>query len=156
MLAFAMLMIFSLPGWAQQSTSYVPNPKLTPGNTVKVTKDELCGSGNKSFDGSIPISLKRKVFDLYRIRTGEPTAYNVDHLIPVSLGGSNSIKNLWPQPLSGEWSYQAKNKLEHRLHRLVCRGELALETAQQEISTDWISAFKKYLEQPGHVRSKRD
>lgn len=157
-LLFALMITFSSPGraLAQQRSSYMSNPKLTPGTTVKINKDDLCGSRNKTFDGSIPISLKRKVFDLYGIRADEPTPYNVDHLIPVRLGGSNSIKNLWPQPLSGEWSYYKKNKLEHRLYKLVCRGELDLERAQQEISTDWVSAYKKYLGGPGRERSKRD
>lgn len=157
-LLMALMITFSLPGWApaQQRSSYMPNPKLTPGTTLKVNKDDLCGSSSKTLDGSIPISLKRKVFDLYGIRTDKPTPYNVDRLIPVSLGGSNSIKNLWPQPLSGEWSYHKKNKLEHRLHKLVCRGELDLERAQQEISTDWVSTYKKYLGGPGLERSKRD
>ena len=156
-LSFALLITFSLPPLvlAQERSPYTPDPKLTPGDTLKVSKEDLCGPGSKTLDSSIPISLKIKVFDLYRIRGDSPTSYNVDHLIPVSLGGSNSIKNLWPQPLSGEWNYLKKNKLEHRLHKLVCRGELALETAQQEISTDWVSAYKKYLGNNGRVRSKR-
>jgi hypothetical protein len=155
-LSFALMIIFGVPAPAQQGSSYMPNPKLTPGTTLKVSKDDLCGSRYKSADRSIPISLKRKVFDLYGIRADNPTPFNVDHLIPVSLGGSNSIENLWPQPLSGEWSYHKKNQLEHRLHKLVCRGELDLAKAQQEISTDWVSAYKKYLGGPGRERSKRD
>ena len=153
----ALLMTISI-GWApaRQRSSYMPNAKLTPGTALKVNKDDLCGSGYKPLDGSVPISLKRKVFDLYEIRADQPTSYNVDHLIPVSLGGSNSIKNLWPQPLSGEWSYSQKNKLERRLHNLVCKGEVDLETAQQEISADWVSAYKKYFPGPGQERSRRD
>lgn len=133
----------------------MPNPKLTPGNTLNLKKDDLCGSTQKTLDGSLPISLKRKVFDRYGIRTDKSTPHNIDHLIPVSLGGSNSIENLWPQPLAGEWSYYHKNQLERRLRKLVCKGELDLEKAQQEISSDWVSAYKKYLGGPGRERSKR-
>lgn len=71
----------------------------------------LRGSGSKTIDGRLPISLRRRVFDLYGMRAGEPTSYNVDHLIPVSLGGANSVKNLWPQPLAREWSYPNKNRI---------------------------------------------
>lgn len=70
--------------------------------------------------------------------------YNVDHLIPISLGGSNSITNLWPQPLSGEWNYTMKNKLERKLYKMVCSGAITLERARQEIAGDWVSAYKKY------------
>jgi hypothetical protein len=106
-------------------------------------------------DGKLSISLKRKVFELYKIRTEATTPHNIDHLIPVSLGGSNSIENLWPQPLAGEWNYNQKNELERRLRRLVCRGELDLATAQREISTDWVSAYKKYLGEPRKQRMKQ-
>lgn len=153
-----LMITFSLPGRAQsqQKASYLPNLKLTPGDTLKVNKEDLCGSKYENFDGSIPISLKRKVFDLYGIRGDKLIPYNVDHLIPVGLGGSNSLKNLWPQPVSGEWSYHKKNKLEQRLHKLVCSGELDPERAQQEISTDWVSAYEKYLGAPARQKSARD
>jgi hypothetical protein len=157
-LSFAVLISFSLPPLvlAQERSPYIPDPKLTPGDTLKVSKEDLCGPGSKTLDSAIPISLKIKVFDLYRIRGDSPTSYNVDHLIPVSLGGSNSIKNLWPQPLSGEWTYQQKNKLEKRLYKLVCSGEVELEKAQQQISTDWVSAYKTYVVKVKRERSKRD
>ena len=140
---------------AQQGESYLPNPKLTPGATLKLTKDDLCGPSRKETDGSLSISLKRKVFELYKIRTEATTPHNIDHLIPVSLGGSNEIENLWPQPLSGEWNYNQKNQLERRLHKLVCTGQLDLETAQREISTDWVSAYKKYIVGPRQQRMKQ-
>ena len=154
---FALLITISMfvQAPAQIKPSHLPNPKLTPGATVKVKKDDLCGSYEPA-DRSIPISLKRKVFDLYGFRTENSIPHNIDHLIPVSLGGSNSIENLWPQPLSGEWSYNHKNKLERRLRKLVCKGELDLEKAQQEISKDWVSAYKRYLAKPVDTSSKRD
>ena len=155
-LSFVLVMGFSVlvQTPAQTKPSHLPNLKKTPGATVKVKKDDLCGSWYETADGSISISLKRKVFDLYGIRTEQSTPLNIDHLIPVGLGGSNSIENLWPQPLSGEWNYSQKNRLERRLRKLVCRGELDLEKAQQEISSDWVSAYKKYLTKPDP--SKRD
>jgi hypothetical protein len=38
-----------------------------------------------------------------------------------------------------------KDRLEDRLHALVIRGKLDLKTAQHEIATDWIAAYKKYV-----------
>ena len=130
---------------AQHRRSYLPNPKLTPGHTFDVEGADLCRRGYKSSAGDTEIALKCQVFDRYRIDRYE-IGYNADHLIPVKLGGSNSVKNLWPQPLSGEWGWHRKNKLERRLRKLVCSGQLDLKTAQQEIVIDWISAYKKYVE----------
>ena len=133
-----------LPVPAQDKGPRLPNPKLTPGRAIAVTATELCKRGYKSPHRKIPIALKCRVFGLYRIY-GYKIGYNVDRLIPTSLGGSISIYNLWSQPLAGEWCWHRKNKLEKRLRKLVCGGHLDLKTAQQEIATNWISAYKKYV-----------
>ncbi len=69
----------------------------------------------------------------------------MDYLITPELGGANSIRNLWPEPYSIVWNARVKDELEDRLHDLVCEGKLDLTTAQREISTDWIAAYKKYF-----------
>jgi hypothetical protein len=69
----------------------------------------------------------------------------VDYLITPELGGVDSIRNLWPQPYSTVWNAHVKDMLEERLHALVCSGQVDLATAQREIATDWIGAYKKYF-----------
>lgn len=147
-LLFLMLMsCLSDPAVAQRGYPNMPNPTLTPGATLDVTREDLCRSEYTSPAGKIPITLKRQTFDRYGLSPGA-VGYNVDHLIPVSLGGSNSPKNLWPQSLSGEWNYYMKNRLERTLYKKVCREALALEKAQQEIAADWVTAYKKYIAKP--------
>jgi hypothetical protein len=137
---------------AQDRASHLPDPKLTPGHALDVTAADLCKAGYENPAHTISIALKGKVFDRYG--TGRPDlGYNIDHLIPASLGGSNQIANLWPQPLSAEWSWHKKNTLERRLRKLVCRGQLDLKKAQQEIATDWVSAYKKYVGDPVQKRT---
>src|SRR5205823_4516238 len=43
------------------------------------------------------------------------------------------------------WNARVKDQIENRLHDLVCSGELDLATAQREIASDWIAAYKKYF-----------
>jgi hypothetical protein len=38
-----------------------------------------------------------------------------------------------------------KDRLEGKLHELVCTGQLDLKTAQQAIAADWIGAYKMYF-----------
>src|SRR3984893_578490 len=72
--------------------------------------------------------------------------YGVDHLIPLELGGSNSIKNLWPEfHRTSPWNAQVKDRLEGKLHELVCARQLDLKTAQQAIASNWIEAYKMYV-----------
>jgi hypothetical protein len=43
------------------------------------------------------------------------------------------------------WNAHVKDELEERLRNLVCEQKLDLTTAQRDIATDWISAYKKYF-----------
>jgi len=155
-IALSLALLFNLSAVAlpQDRQRYLPDPKLSPGDTIAVTKEEVCGDRHTALVDAIPVRVKGQVFDRYGVSTAGPRPYNIDHLIPVKLGGSNSIKNLWPQPLSGEWNYVLKNKLEKQLHKKVCRGELELRTAQQEIAADWVSAYKKYVAEARRGRRK--
>ena len=72
--------------------------------------------------------------------------YEEDHLISLELGGSpSSPRNLWPEPhhVIGGWGSYTKDKLENRLHSMVCHGQISLAEAQHEIATDWIAAYKR-------------
>jgi hypothetical protein len=70
----------------------------------------------------------------------------VDHLISLELGGSNSIRNLWPESFSTQpWNARVKDRLENRLHREVCSGRMSLHDAQRAIATNWIDAYNTYV-----------
>jgi hypothetical protein len=73
--------------------------------------------------------------------------FEVDHLIPLELGGSNDIENLWPQSYLTPDNAWEKDQLEHRLHVLVCEGSMKLTDAQEEIRNNWIDAWQR-LAQP--------
>ena len=95
---------------------------------------------------AVPVALQRRVFDEYGIRAAAPGAYEVDYLITPALGGADDIHNLWPQAYTATvWNAQVKDALEDHLRDLVCDGQLDLATAQREIATNWIEAYKKYF-----------
>jgi hypothetical protein len=124
-----------------------PRPKasLTPGETRPVTLDEVCRNPQAEVvTGNIPEATRRLVFSEYGI-TSRSDSFEVDYLITPDLGGAPSMHNLWPQPYSARWNAHVKDKLEQRLHQLVCEGKVALPTAQHDIATDWIGAYRKYF-----------
>ena len=123
----------------------IPKNSLTPGETRNVTIGDVCGGIPEETVRTVPVSLRQQVFREYGINDMRPNAYEVDYLITPELGGASSIRNLWPQSYSAVWNAHVKDELEDRLHGLVCAGQVDLATAQQEISRDWISAYKKYF-----------
>jgi hypothetical protein len=124
-----------------------PSRVLTPGATRHVDLREVCGrSDNDTRARVIPAPLQRQVFKEYGIEGIRAQDYEVDFLITPELGGANDIQNLWPEAYhSPVWNAHVKDELEDRLHQMVCSGEIDLRTAQQDISADWISAYKKYF-----------
>jgi hypothetical protein len=123
----------------------IPKNSLTPGETRDVTINDVCSGAPEQTARTVPVSLRQQVFREYGINDKRPNAYEVDYLITPELGGSSSIRNLWPQPYAAVWNAHVKDELEDRLHGLVCAGQVDLATAQREISRDWIGAYKKYF-----------
>jgi Putative zinc-finger len=145
----AIVLLLSHPRGLRQGTHamavMVPNPRLTPGATVLVSRDQVCMESNTK-NKTVPVALQRRVFDEYGIRSAAPSAYEVDYLITPALGGADDIHNLWPQTYTDTvWNAQVKDALEDHLRDLVCDGQLDLATAQREIATNWIAAYKKYF-----------
>lgn len=121
-----------------------PDLLLTPGATVPVTQREVCGTVEPPV-ATIPVSLQQKVFERYGVAL-RPDQYEVDYLITPELGGATDIRNLWPEPYhNAVWNAHVKDQLEDRLHSMVCHGEVDLATAQRDIATDWIAAYRKYF-----------
>lgn len=146
MYALAFWLFFAQIISAQQPTPILPDLSLTPGDTFDIIAQDLCVSGYTKKVRNVPAEMKRQVYREYDIVSHGRGDYEVDHLISLELGGSNSIKNLWPEShRTSPWNAQVKDKLENRLHELVCSGQLDLKTAQQAIAANWIEAYQKYV-----------
>jgi hypothetical protein len=127
-------------------TAAIPRPKITPGATVPVTKQQVCSAASRTEGPAVPASLQHQIFEAYGIAHPRPDAYEIDYLITPDLGGAANIRNLWPQPYHDTvWNARVKDQLEERLHNLVCTGQLDLTTAQHDLATDWVTAYKRYF-----------
>ncbi len=125
---------------------YLPNPKLTPGSIFSgVTAAQVCVRGYARSVRHVPHEEKLEVYRAYGIPHHRPREYEVDHLVPLELGGDNTPTNLWPQPYEGQWNAYHKDRLEDELHRRVCNGSMPLAEAQREIASDWVAAYRQYF-----------
>jgi hypothetical protein len=122
----------------------LPDRRCTPGATFNVGRAQVCVPGYSERARDVPESGKRKVYAEYGIRSHKRGQYEVDHLIPLELGGSNSIRNLWPEAANPRPGFHEKDRLENALHRLVCAGTMTLGKAQALIARNWVAAFNTY------------
>ncbi len=138
-----------MTGGASGGDPIRPDASKTPGDTLDVTKDDICVAGYSSKVRNVPQAAKEQAYAEYGITHRQPGQYEIDHLISLELGGSNSLRNLWPQSyITKPWNAHVKDALENRLHQEICSGKTDLAQAQREISGDWIAAYKKRFSNP--------
>jgi hypothetical protein len=139
----------------------MPIAKLTPGDVYTTSSTIACAAHTGSEPDSIrnvSDSVKKEIFNSYGIPNGNHTGYcdgtkgcEVDHLIPLKIGGANTKANLWPQSYVGKMNAVHKDNLEKRLIARVCRTskihpiKLPIKVAQRAIATNWIAAYTKYV-----------
>jgi|SRR3954451_10118980 hypothetical protein len=51
----------------------------------------------------------------------------------------------FPEAASPRPGSHEKDRLENRLHDLVCSGQITLRRAQNAIATNWVKAYKVYV-----------
>jgi len=135
------ILILSNLGFAVQ-----PDPRVTPGG--------LCTANDPDFDGNVygeqvphcnrnfSNSKKMAVARAYNVPPDQWSNYEFDHLIPLCAGGSNDVRNVWPEILSHA---HMKDAVEDH----VCSGMRAGLMSQKEaISTifNWMRANGIFLE----------
>ncbi len=119
-----------------------PDSNCTPGASFTgVTATEVCTPGYAKSVRNVPTSVKNQVYANYGIASHSLGQYEVDHFIPLELGGSNDIANLWPEAASPQPGFHEKDKVENYLHDQVCSGAMDLTTAENEIATNWVAVY---------------
>lgn len=123
----------------------LPNPAITPGVARPMSTKALCTTKWGKDVRHVTEGMKKQVAAAYGVPWSKHSLYEFDHLISRELAGADAIGNLWPQPWAGEWGARKKDRLENRLHKLVCDGTISLATAQRAVAKDWITSYKKYV-----------
>lgn len=144
--SIAALLFLAGPALGQETIAF-PDPTLTPGAIRSTDAQEICSRGTSEFRHG---SRERSdlIFRLYGVIRSDRINYTLDHLVPLEIGGADVVENLWPEPrrrLAGEWDDTQKDQLEHRLHALVCAGQLDVAEAQRAIADDWTAAYRRYV-----------
>jgi hypothetical protein len=86
--------------------------------------------------------------------TGESQACELDHLVPLELGGADGMGNIWPEcgpaaAMLDDRYFKIKDRVENYLADEVKAGHMSLSAAQHGIAEDWtqyLSAANSYCE----------
>ena len=122
----------------------LPDRRCTPGSIDTVVaqaniRSTICTSGYTRTIRPPESQTEHAKFDVsypaYGIQ-GDPVS-ELDHLVPLELGGSNDITNLWPELGSIP---NPKDAEENALNSAVCRGQVTLAAAQAAVAHDWETA----------------
>jgi hypothetical protein len=124
----------------------LPDHRCSPGAvSSKLTKARICSADFRTGPiRNVPQALKFAVERAYGMRARRyGRALEIDHIVSLELGGSNDVANLFPEPGRGIATYHDKDRLENRLHDLVCAGKVPLRTAQRAIASDWTTLYRR-------------
>ena len=141
---FGFIAAAAIIGIPSDAAAQLPSSFQTPGAKGKANEAQVCAA---DFEASVkPIAnwQRDQALERYGKRPEDFTG-ELDHLIPLSLGGSNDPDNLWPLPDSREMGPAQKRELDARLHQMVCDKTIKLKDAQDAIKKDWVKAYDQYV-----------
>ncbi len=126
----------------------LPDRECTPGDIFpNATREIVCVPGYTKTVRSVSTAMRRRGYASYGIPyPQERGTYEFDHLIPLALGGSNDMANLFPESGNPKPGFKEKDAVEMYLRQEVCDGKISLDFAQRQIAYDWTVVYDSLSE----------
>ncbi len=126
------------------TVSGVTNPDITQATIGQTICNPNWSTKSIRPTSSYTTALKIKQLKALGWNDQNTADFEEDHLISLELGGAPSDpNNLWPESYKTVPNAKDKDKIENYLHAQVCAGNITLQEAQREISTDWTKVHTK-------------
>ena len=116
--ALAALALLALASPALADSGILPDPSLTPGQVRTTNIGEICNEGSTRELRHWSRDRDDRILAEYGLAPGPHPDFEIDHLVPLSIGGADDDRNLWPEPrrsIESTWNAEAKDRLEYRL-----------------------------------------
>lgn len=144
----------------------VPDPQCTPGGinpTVELSVIQNSAWRTRCIrDCEESQAKKHAAYRWYRIssphhNSGSNQVCELDHLVPLELGGADGMGNIWPEcgpdgAALADRNFKIKDRVENYLANEVKAGRMPLDAAQRGIAEDWtqyLDAANQYCAQSG-------
>jgi hypothetical protein len=123
----------------------LPDPACTPGAVYPgATTGVMCRSGYSATVRNVPESVKEKVYATYGITSHRQGQYEMDHLVPLEGGGSNSIANLFPEAASPVPGFHEKDRVENAMRARACNNG-GLRSLQRQMARNWVTLYDRLV-----------
>jgi len=149
------LLVFVSAASAQQPPyHHIPNRVLTPGDIASTDVDVICQKDYPAKSRRVSNSLREKVYTLHKVQKSQCRGdCKIDHLVPLAIGGSNDIKNLWAHEYGADYSVHEKTRLEVLMRKKVCTEGMPIQQAQACFVWDWTQCYEFFY--PGQNLKRR-
>ena len=144
----------------------LPDPRCTPGGidpsvTVDTLRDPRWRTGciRNCQTSESEKHIAYAFYNLPRppVNSGADQVCELDHLVPLELGGADGMGNIWPECGSttvvlNERSFKIKDRVENYLADEVKAGRMPISEAQHGIADDWtqyLEAANRYCDSGG-------
>lgn len=130
------VLIFILLFWGEASAWYpkTPNRKISPGHSCTIYDSDF---QEFRYEEKIPYckrnvstGFKRYIYKLYNIPREKQYQFTIDHIVPLSIGGSNKLENLWPEHKDIK---ATRPNLEYNLYLQLRDSQITQKEAIQKI-----------------------
>ena len=126
-----------------------PDPQMTPGSLCSHADSYRYPEHVAYCDRSVSKQTKWAVIETYnrtfhfQIDASDRSQFKIDHKIPLCVGGSNEVSNLWPQ-------HQSIYKITDPLEGLACE-KMAAGRLKQNRAVELLNQAKMNLSQAPQV-----
>lgn len=140
-LSLTMVLSFNLSSVAE--ASFIGKFEIPDGPNAEKTPGDLCKYGRPRYsqkitycERNVSSSTKQRIIAEYDVELGYEIRqlprgdFKIDHFIPLSIGGSNDEKNLWPQHKS---VYKFTDPIESHVANLIANNRISQADAIQAV-----------------------
>ncbi len=141
MRSWGILLLLFLSVNVAYSFPLTPDPELSPSHKCNRRNPDYLEDRYKEripyCFRNVSTTLKKEIYNLYNIPEKCRHRYTVDHIIPLALGGDNSVANLWPEHKKVK---ATRPDLEMELYTALKNGQIKQKEAIQIILTEKFNA----------------
>jgi len=120
----------------------VPDNLCTPGAYQRLTRAQVCTSKDRP---ALPVAERRRLLASYGVPKWTGANGELDHRVPLFLGGLTVRSNLWPEV--GSIPNQ-KDRLEVYVRRRICTRlphPMSVRTGIRIFLSNWVHAYHAYF-----------